>query len=221
MVSISSLMRRRTRCSAQVQALSYLLTENDHLAQTTNSYIYLRMCCVYFTVYQGPLGDVLFLLHFLPDNDWRIFFISLKYLGLVVDNRCSNAGTAMGTDCHPHKCNHHSRLIKSLMADSIFLVDRKVLSGQTSLNPHQLSTVLVISLSLSLKLEAWACFTSEIPGAKPSGSGLLWLLGGGSASPESSPEQDSAQVELRGKRVMVNISLEHRCQHGKAKSENH
>lgn len=35
----------------------------------TDSYIYLGMCCVYLTVYQGPLGDVLFLLHFLPDND--------------------------------------------------------------------------------------------------------------------------------------------------------
>lgn len=69
MVSISSLMKRMTICSAQIQALSYLLTESDHLAQTTDSYIYLRMCCVYLTVYQVPLGDVLFLLHFLPDND--------------------------------------------------------------------------------------------------------------------------------------------------------
>lgn len=45
---------------------------------------------------------------------------------------------------------------KSLMADSIFLGDRKVLSSQTSLSPHQPSTILLISLALSLKLEAWA-----------------------------------------------------------------
>lgn len=38
------------------------------------------------------------------------------------------------------------------MTESISLVDRKVPSSQTSLNPHQLSAIFLISLSLSFKL---------------------------------------------------------------------
>lgn len=39
-------------------------------------YFYLWRRWVYFVVSQHPLGDVLFLLRFLPDKDWQIFYIS-------------------------------------------------------------------------------------------------------------------------------------------------